>query len=74
MQNAPVYQAATTSLTLEQQTLLMEVMRAACQHDDPEYHLPLWVIPSPFIIALQSSPIPLCRCFPCSPCFFRSSR
>ncbi|KAF7364786.1 Importin N-terminal domain-containing protein [Mycena venus] len=31
MQNAPVYQAATTSLTLEQQTLLMEVMRIAEQ-------------------------------------------
>ncbi|KAJ7133547.1 armadillo-type protein [Mycena epipterygia] len=29
MQNGPVYQAATTSLTLEQQTLLMEVMRIA---------------------------------------------
>ncbi|KAJ7813098.1 armadillo-type protein [Mycena leptocephala] len=29
MQNAPVYQVATTSLTLEQQTLLMEVMRIA---------------------------------------------
>ncbi|KAJ6622613.1 armadillo-type protein [Mycena sp. CBHHK59/15] len=29
MQNAPVYQAATTSLDLEQQTLLMEVMRIA---------------------------------------------
>ncbi|KAJ7787849.1 hypothetical protein B0H14DRAFT_2628944 [Mycena olivaceomarginata] len=40
MQNAPVYQAATTSLTLEQQTLLMEVMRAACQRDKPS-------IPSP---------------------------
>ncbi|KAK7048757.1 importin N-terminal domain-containing protein [Favolaschia claudopus] len=31
MQNAPVYQAATTSLNLEQQTLLMEVMRRAEQ-------------------------------------------
>ncbi|KAJ7019445.1 armadillo-type protein [Mycena alexandri] len=29
MQNGPVYQAATTSLSLEQQTLLMEVMRIA---------------------------------------------
>ncbi|KAJ6585487.1 armadillo-type protein [Mycena capillaripes] len=29
MQNGPVYQAATTSLNLEQQTLLMEVMRIA---------------------------------------------
>ncbi|KAJ7464732.1 armadillo-type protein [Mycena galericulata] len=29
MQNAPVYQAATTSLNIEQQTLLMEVMRIA---------------------------------------------
>jgi hypothetical protein len=27
-----------------------------------------------FIIALQSSPIPLCRCFPRSPCFFPSSQ
>ncbi|KAJ7250056.1 armadillo-type protein [Mycena haematopus] len=31
MQNAPVYQAATTSLTIEQQTLLMEIMRIAEQ-------------------------------------------
>ncbi|KAJ7696679.1 armadillo-type protein [Mycena rosella] len=29
MQNAPVYQAATTSLSLDDQTLLMEVMRIA---------------------------------------------
>ncbi|KAJ7740236.1 armadillo-type protein [Mycena maculata] len=29
MQNGPVYQAATTSLSIEQQTLLMEVMRIA---------------------------------------------
>ncbi|KAJ7606560.1 armadillo-type protein [Mycena polygramma] len=29
MQNGPMYQAATTSLNLEQQTLLMEVMRIA---------------------------------------------
>ncbi|KAJ7105062.1 armadillo-type protein [Mycena crocata] len=29
MQNGPIYQAATTSLTLEEQTLLMEVMRIA---------------------------------------------
>ncbi|KAJ7643660.1 armadillo-type protein [Roridomyces roridus] len=29
MQNAPAYQAATTSLSIEQQTLLMEVMRIA---------------------------------------------
>jgi hypothetical protein len=33
MQNSPNYQAATTSLTVEQQTLLMEVMRIA---DQPE--------------------------------------
>jgi importin-7 len=29
MQNSHVYQAATTSLTVEQQTLLMEIMRIA---------------------------------------------
>jgi hypothetical protein len=33
MQNNTNYQAATTSLTIEQQTLLMEVMRIA---DQPE--------------------------------------
>jgi hypothetical protein len=31
MQNSPNYQAATTSLNVEQQTLLMEVMRIADQ-------------------------------------------
>lgn len=29
MQNGPSYQAATTALNVEQQTLLMEVMRSA---------------------------------------------
>jgi len=29
LQNSPSYQAATTALTVEQQTLLMEVMRTA---------------------------------------------
>jgi len=31
MRNAPGYQASTTSLSVEQQTLLMEVMRMADQ-------------------------------------------
>lgn len=33
MNNAPGYQAATTSLSAEQQTLLMEVMRIAQQNE-----------------------------------------
>jgi len=33
MNNAPGYQAATTSLSVEQQTVLMEVMRIAQLND-----------------------------------------
>ncbi|KAF8956524.1 armadillo-type protein [Flammula alnicola] len=36
MQNAPSYQAATTALDIEQQTLLMEVMRIAEQDQTPQ--------------------------------------
>jgi len=36
MQNAPSYQAATTALGIEQQTLLMEVMRIAEQDQAPK--------------------------------------
>ena len=36
MQNAAGYQAATTALDIDQQTLLMEVMRIAEQQSPPQ--------------------------------------
>jgi len=36
MQNGPAYQASTTSLSVEEQTALMEIMRIAAEQEAAE--------------------------------------